>query len=834
MSMTLEMESNDLALLVRQMERGQLVLFAGAGFSCGAKSGFNKEPLLANDLARILAEECGQSLQDESLADVYAFAETRLGTQRLHSILKTYYKDCTPASWHYLVCRIFWRRIYTTNIDDVLECAYQRSEETQRLDTIICPATYREPDLFYAELQCVHLHGSVEDLDKRPTFSAEDFGRQTAKPNPWYQALVDDMQSCSVVFVGTQLADPPFHHYLEHRALRGSSERDSRATAFLVAPKISPIRKQQLKNQKIIPIESTAQDFFAVLAQKAVPDRYTLLQQKYPHELRDLAEHQFMTQESLLREFEFVTVGPPTSDKQALRTQFFEGAEPTWDDIRSDVDAPRSCTPEFLKAIQSGKDGIQTILITGHAGSGKSCLMRRLAFEMAREGMTVYFLKSVSRFRIEPVIEFLTQMQKKRVFFFIDDAVFQLPSIERMVGHFPKEATVTFILADRAHSILPHLRRLEGLNIRDMAMPWLERNDSESIIKQLDRFGRLGALKGKPLKDQIREFLIRSKKQLLVAMKEATLGRGFDWILTNEFQTLSNDQARLAYTITCLAYMHGVPISRRHLLACLDGGDLERSRLLAEHLKEVVVPWGGGGDLVCPRHRVIARQVALETAPSAMRQEAVLRILRQLAPDIVPETIRRRSPQYRAYKAIVNFDNLGELMGENYDMIEETYSALEPSYANDFLFKLQFGRAEVHFDNFDRAENYLNQSLAIRPVNNFQTYHYLGVLSLKKARVDTNPTVAAENAVRGEELLHQQIRERGGFDAYPYAALVTHKLYYLQARQPRGFADQLSALVQLAREGLNKHPLDASMKKAREEVERAYLMQTIKKRSQGN
>jgi hypothetical protein len=53
----------------------------------------------------------------------------------------------------------------------------------------------------------------------------------------------------------------------------------------------------------------------------------------------------------------------------------------------------------------------------------------------------------------------------------------------------------------------------------------------------------LGSLQGRSRTEQLREFLSRSKKQVLVAMKEATLGRGFDAILTNEFYTLASDGA---------------------------------------------------------------------------------------------------------------------------------------------------------------------------------------------------------------------------------------------------------------------------------------------------
>jgi len=61
--------------------------------------------------------------------------------------------------------------------------------------------------------------------------------------------------------------------------------------------------------------------------------------------------------------------------------------------------------------------------------------------------------------------------------------------------------------------------------------------------------------------------------------------------------------------------MHGVPVARRHLLAVMAGPDLEKGRVLREEWRGVVVPWQERAEFLCPRHRVIARQVAVETVP---------------------------------------------------------------------------------------------------------------------------------------------------------------------------------------------------------------------------
>jgi hypothetical protein len=308
-------------------------------------------------------------------------------------------------------------------------------------------------------------------------------------------------------------------------------------------------------------------------------------------------------------------------------------------------------------------------------------------------------------------------------------------------------------------------------------------------------------------------------------MKEATLGRGFDVILLNEFNSLSSDDARLIYTIAALAYMHGAPVRRRHLGACVDRSDIAIARLFREDLREIVVPWGESTDLVSPRHRRIALHVATQDAPVTLRSEGITRYLIQVSVEITPHNISRRTPEYIAYRSMINLDNLFELFGEDYDTIIQVFDSLKTYYSEDFLFWLQYGRAELHFDNFNEAENYLKQSLSIRDgVKNYQAMHHMGVLHLRRARFLDDSNLALASANVGENILAEQIGIRGDDDPYPYAALITHKLKYLRRHGSPHYAGDIEALYGLAKDGLRKHRFSSMMGEAHQEIYREYLM----------
>lgn len=411
----------------------------------------------------------------------------------------------------------------------------------------------------------------------------------------------------------------------------------------------------------------------------------------------------------------------------------------------------------------------------------------------------------------------------------LDDANLHLDILEEIAREFP-EQNVTFVLADRPHAVLSHLSRLGALKPTLLDVPLLSQSDSEAIIDKLHEFGRLGDLQGKPRSRQVYEFLRRSKKQLLVAMKEATSGKGFDVILLSEFNSLKGYDTQLAYTIACLCYKHGAPVRKRHLLACLDGSDIDKINVLRYHLREVIVPWKDNDEVLCPRHSVIADQVARETAPFEITVDATVRFLCQVSADITPRNITKRTLEFRSYRGLINLDNMIQVFGENYDVISDIYRSVKMYYDGDFLFWLQFGRAELYFDHFSEAETYLKASLAIRDVENFQAHHHIGVLYLKRAQFDDNPVTALLDLRQGEEILLNQIKTRGHIDSYPCAALIQHKIRYLKKHSSANLATDLEDLFNLGKQGIQSHPYDPAMIEAHQTIFKEYLMQVVKRR----
>lgn len=147
--MAIDLSAQAIQFLLRQFENGNVVLFAGAGFSTGAQNSLERDPPIGSELSAVLAKESGWPDAGDVLPVVYAQARAHLGSAGLNDYLARLYKGCVPAFWHSLTPKLYWYRIYTTNIDDLIENSYRLPDAVQHLEPIICPAPYQDHDQFY-------------------------------------------------------------------------------------------------------------------------------------------------------------------------------------------------------------------------------------------------------------------------------------------------------------------------------------------------------------------------------------------------------------------------------------------------------------------------------------------------------------------------------------------------------------------------------------------------------------------------------------------------------------------------------------------------------------
>jgi len=126
-------------VLVDNIKEGNVILFLGAGASIGAGHPQKKQIPSGKELAEMLVDKfLGSEYRGIPLlrAAELAIAQSDLFT--FQDYVASVFREYGPGDHHRLVPRFFWKAIFTTNYDLVMERTYEQAiAAKQNLQTIV-------------------------------------------------------------------------------------------------------------------------------------------------------------------------------------------------------------------------------------------------------------------------------------------------------------------------------------------------------------------------------------------------------------------------------------------------------------------------------------------------------------------------------------------------------------------------------------------------------------------------------------------------------------------------------------------------------------------------
>lgn len=374
-------------LFLSALAAGQYNLLLGAGFSADSKNGHGRLPI-------------GDALKDE-LCDITG-ANKKYSLQRVFSLLSTEqirvhvterFSKCQPGATAQILSKYVWKRIFTWNIDDVLQNQYSASGR-QALSTIHYADDFIEVDTA-ADLMVVHLHGTILHPEKGYVFSREAYVQQIRQINPWMSVLTNFLQSEPFIISGTQLDEIDLDFYLSHRT-PATSRRD-RGPSILVAREEDAVTRKLCEDHNLIQFVGWSNEFFqycqSVLPNAPAPEDLI------PSDLAALLPGSVSKSARLSFQADFELV--PGVAKPAKLSRFPYGHEASWNDLASGLDVPRDITPNLLiqieKSVANDTDAAETFVLLDQTGTGKTTVLRRLSFLLAERGLKVLYCSALSR-----------------------------------------------------------------------------------------------------------------------------------------------------------------------------------------------------------------------------------------------------------------------------------------------------------------------------------------------------------------------------------------------------------------------------------------------------
>jgi hypothetical protein len=783
----------DAKTLTRNMDLNRVVLFAGAGFSVDAKNLFRESIPIGNTLSENLWKFLYDTPYDGKtpLKTLYEAALThRKGKAALRDFLRAQLHVVEFPAWYQLIPRWYWFRIYTTNADDLIECVYD-SVKNPGLDKIVAPAHFQERDGFLRRVQFVKLHGCVNDDSKDLTFGHSEYGNRASLPDVWYIHFVQDYSTLNTVFVGTQLDEPLFWQYIEIRHQRERDAPERRPKSFLVSPSISKPMETVLDRYNIVPVRATGREFFEWLEGACPPHKreaiLRVLDPSLEPALLAAEEGRPRWDVSLAEYFHSFFKTPVLAPREGRRSMFLLGSPPTWGDIAAGIDAHREVSDEIkLKleaALENGEPDL--FVISASAGSGKSTLAKRAAAQLIGEGHTVFYSEGESRPDPERLSQYV-RILDRRVLLMLDHAGWDL----REIGEFydrtktlPHKPIV--VVVARSNDFLRFKHYIAKARIERIRIPLLTESDIASLLEVLGKNKLLGELLAMRPEERVEVFRTKAHKQILVAMREATTGRGFDDIITDEFASVEPPNAKLLYLVAAIPSIENYGLSLAQMITAMSLPPNETLRLAEDSLADILVPKEGEPGHFVIRHPIIARFVVESVAPREILAEATIAFLRTVFTALPPPgRARRASRAFGVYRSTINHRRMRALFPAKYDLVSHIYEGIKDLYSDEGHYWLQYGSYELLAgDSLDTAENYINQAAAIMP-DSVQVVSAMAHLMFRKSLVAQTLAAAESLMQEASRTLRAQMSNSQVEGAHSYHIFGSQMMNYIRAWVP--------------------------------------------------
>ncbi len=578
----------------------------------------------------------------------------------------------------------------------------------------------------------------------------------------------------------------------------------------------------------MVPVLGSAGDFLDWLASAELPSRKTVLRRTIPAVVRlfETVEHREPTHGALADFGEVFHLVPTSLSTVGDRSFYLLGATPRWEDILQNLDAPRSLTDVLLDRIEEIieiNEPVRVLAVTGSAGCGKSTILRRLGVRLARAGRLVFLTNSEELPEEEVIARALNALPGRSVLLF-DNAEIALNALAPVVENLRRSPTPpVIVVAARSNELYRRGVRLHNVTeIEEHRVQHLSRSEVLGIISVLENNGLLGKLQGKTDEQRVHEFEAREHagKQLLVAMREATKGSGFDTIIKDEFDALQEHGTKLLYLLIALATDAGYRLDRAQVLKASPLAPAETLHALERSLRDIVVPTGPRRDQLLLRHRIIADHVLRVAASRTMVAEAYKRILPILAGEMTGRGYR--SSVSGLFRALLNHKEVFERFESNVGEARAIFESVEVRLRREAHFWLQYGLLELEYGNLEYAENYLLQAESLSP-NSHYVINSLGHLYLKKAVRAESQAEAWEYRRRGSDILRRQMDD--GDSPYPFHIYCSQRLAWTRTWDLASsrLRDELEHLREIARQGRAKFPRNRMLRRLHEDVQREYL-----------
>lgn len=361
------LKDDELALVRTTLFAGHYHLLLGSGISMDSVNGAGKSLKSAG----ILAEELS-TLKGLATNTPLSRVSMMLDDGEIEKYITKPYSSCRAGETVKRLTSFIWKTVYTFNIDDALEAAYETTAHPkQQIESINFDENYRTAK-DKSQLLAIHLHGYTRQSEKKYVFSSTEYARVTRGMNAWMHVLSELIASEPFIISGTSLNEPDLDYYLAGRT--EASARANRGPSILVEPFPDKLTELLCQRHGLILVKAKLAEFLSWLTENlgrppsvgelTIPSIHGIFNAKVTPEKQIV----------FFSDFELVRRATPNPDGDI--SPFYFGKIPRWSDLESLCDIPTKDEQRLGAKVRNwltdGDSKVKLICLLAEAGAGEN------------------------------------------------------------------------------------------------------------------------------------------------------------------------------------------------------------------------------------------------------------------------------------------------------------------------------------------------------------------------------------------------------------------------------------------------------------------------------
>lgn len=650
----LGVSADDLALLLRALDEGAVNLLTGAGASFGVVGGDGQELKGGPDLARELNTKFNLENEEPDCSNlqlVYGdIAATPQNRAPLADFLRARFTHCKPT-WQSILLALPWKRIWTLNIDDVLQRVVAASTGPSAR-TFTWDDTLSVRPLAAHEFQIVHLHGRASLIEAdtgRLIFSLKEYAARHEVSPGWHAEFRSEFIRKPFIVCGARLRDE--FDLATVLDIGNKSRERGGCPSFIVLKSLAPGEETRFRRQGLVPVAATGDVFFTALQSDF--RAYLSAQPTQTPQARASA--------ALVRAaFRQLTLAAP---RPRRLLDFYASAECQWHHVVDGLDAKLEHVEKAAAWLQDPTRDQRFVLISGGPVCGKSTSALRIAATLNAAGKETWLFRAEERFDEDAVCDYLSS--KPQVVLLFDDCADFSNSLTSLIATAEKRQLQLRVVATaeawRVRGVHADLRSAHVFPIELEPVP---RRHFESIFTLRHQRGRLGRCTGMQNLDGWLDFKDQFSRRMLEWLESLEGARSYRQVISQILENVAGNAADRRLLLTCAAthrFGYSLPFQ---FASALSG------RTTLEDFVEPPSPYAELAFLDEKGLRLRSRSFAIHVwslASPKERFDISLYLAKQLSPLVVPQSITRRTYPYRILRELMDCDVVARDLPESAD-----------------------------------------------------------------------------------------------------------------------------------------------------------------------